>query len=265
MEIMVDKQSLDASLSRLQGAIAAKIKVTGLNVIDCIVVEAGRLCEYMIDRCPGGEDTKRRIDARVKYVFASLGENTMAKGGHMNTSSSEIQWYAFNPTGIYGVAKDYDLTKANVDGLAAVFKQTKLKSGRIVAGQRGKQTIYLWQRYFTKQSTVNALAARLKKRVGLMKASFLPALREMMLMGFKSSRSIRADALRNEAGAKGSVENNLSGLDPMVDIISNANGISFKKAQRVASEAMYQRANAITSRLAILQAHPELLGQEMLQ
>jgi len=266
MEITIDKPSLDASLAKLQGAIAAKVKVTGLNVRDCVTVEAGRLCEYMIDNCPGGENTKRAIDNRVHRTFASLGANTMAKGGHMNKGSAEIEWYAFTPTGIYGVAQDYDLTKANVDGLAEILKETKLnKKGRIIVGKRGKQTVYLWQKYITKRSTVNALASRLKKRVGLMKASFLPALREMMLMGFKSGRSIRAIALRNEANAKGSVENNISGDDPMVDIISNASGISKQAAQLVAISAMERRAGAITSRLAILQAHPELLGQEMLQ
>src|ERR1039458_8493075 len=174
MEVTIDKPSLDSSLAKLQGAIAAKMEVLHLTSKDCITVEAGRLCEYMIDRALGSIKTKNAIAKKVLTKFVSLGEEVGIKSqsswaghyrGHSESDISEgkdIEWYAFTPTGIYGIAQEMDYRNANVDGLESIYFGTEVTDkGRIVAGQRGKQTVYLWQKYVVKPSTVKALIAKL--------------------------------------------------------------------------------------------------------
>ena len=114
MEVTIDKPSLDSSLAKLQGAIAAKMEVLHLTSKDCITVEAGRLCEYMIDRALGSIKTKNAIARKVLKNFISLGEDVETKSqrhstdgklaghGHSSAGMSEgsVEWYAFSPTGI---------------------------------------------------------------------------------------------------------------------------------------------------------------------
>jgi hypothetical protein len=132
-----------------------------------------------------------------------------------------------------------------------------------VAGQRGQQTIYLWQKFLVKPSTVKALITKLQKRVGSLKASFIPSLRALEAEGFKTAETIPAAALRNEYRAKGRFNNGLNELDCFVEIISNASGAGNEKMRQIAAEAMEGRANAITTYMVKLQEHPELIGQEM--
>src|ERR1017187_7460659 len=129
MEVTIDKPSLDSSLAKLQGAIAAKMEVLHLTSKDCITVEAGRLCEYMIDRAFGGARTKKAIAKKVLTKFVSLGEEAGIKSvRHSSSGMSEgdVEWYAFSPTGIYGVAADMDYRNANVDGLESIYFGTEV-------------------------------------------------------------------------------------------------------------------------------------------
>jgi hypothetical protein len=277
MEVTIDKPSLDSSLAKLQGAIAAKMQVLKMSSRRAIGLEASHLCGYMIDRALGGTRTKKAIARKVLTKFISLGEDVEIKsesswaGHHRNHSESDIsegkdvEWYAFTPSGIYGVAREMDYRNANVEGLESIYFGTEMGGNdgdRIVAGQRGKQTIYLWQKFLVKPSTVKALITKLQKRVGSLKASFIPSLRALEAEGFKTAETIPAAALRNEYRAKGRFNNGLNELDCFVEIISNASGAGNEKMRQIAAEAMEGRARAIITRMAVIHEHPELIFQE---
>ena len=270
--IELDSSVTRDSLVRLSGAIAAKAKEFHLTNEAVLRVEGGRLCEEMIKRAPPKsiQKTKQKITSDVKHKFATLSpkaeEQQFAAGRNKLHSdfSGDVTWYDFTTSGIYGVASPQDFRNANVDGLKAVYYETKVnKLGRRVVGQRGKQTVYLWQQYLTRKATVNALVEKIKKNIGRLKASFLPALRALQSAGFKSSYTPPEAALNNESVAKGSINMNLHGDEPFVEIISNAIGAESETTVSVANQAMRSRAESITTRMAMIHEHPELRDQEL--
>ncbi len=134
-----------------------------------------------------------------------------------------MNWYAFTPRGIYGVAQDYDLTNATVAGLYATYFQTKTnKMGRIIVGKRGKQTIYLWQKYTVNEQTVKKLIERLKKHIGRLKAGWTVAWNKLGQPG----QPVPGWITRHENGARGDGIDGLGIPDqPSFTLINRALGI----------------------------------------
>jgi hypothetical protein len=263
---------LDSSLARIGGAIAAKIKATGINARTCMIIEGGRLCHTLINLSwpKDSTKTKKRIEKDITHKFGVLGMDAGVKSGTEtgrvhNPGAEEIEWYAFTPTAVFGVAQDYDLRNANVDGLYQVYKETEVNElGRIVLGTRGKQTFYVWQKYLTSKQTMQALVKRVQGHVGRMKSSFLPGLRAMEAKGFPHKDVPGYVTAHEGSMCKGSVNDMTDNPNPCVEIISNATGVGNEGMRDVARRAMEVRADAIPKRMMYIAKHPELAYQEVI-
>jgi hypothetical protein len=213
--------------------------------------------------------TKARIEKEVRAKFGSLDRDISEQSHYRHkegeiATGSDVEWYAWTPSGLYGVARERDFSGATVDELMKLNNSISINStGREVVGQRGKQTVYLWQKIVTKKATVNALIVRLKKHVGRLKASFLPALRSVQARGYSGGQNISEQVAHNEAGARGSVNDQLDSSQPSLEIKSWAVGCGSPGMQGIATTAMNIRTQACIKRMIILQQHPERLMEEL--
>jgi hypothetical protein len=255
-------------MARFNQAVALRIKVTGEAAHNVLRDEAGRLNETMMRFTPPADISKTRqnITERVSSKFSSLGTDTAHDFADYEPGEKagrgDIRWYAFQPHSIYGIARASDKTKASADDLYKIYFGTKLnKQGRIVAGQRGKQTVYLWQSIKTKASTVAKLAKRLREHVGRAKAGWLKGYRRLQSAGFSSSYSPPQYIAKHENGQERGFF--LDGLgapgNPTFTIGNTAKGIGSVKMADIARRAMLTRAVAIPKRLQYLIRHPELI------
>jgi hypothetical protein len=266
--ITVDQAALGRSIAKFNQAVALRISVTHEAAHDVLRDEAGRLNETMMRFTPPASVAKTRdnITERVGKKFGSLGTGTAHDFSDyspgVKAGSGNVRWYAFEPHAIYGIKAENDKTGASVEDLYQLYFSTKLnKQGRIVAGQRGKQTVYLWQQIKTKASTVAKLTKRLRGHVGRAKAGWLKAYRRLQSQGFSSSYSPPKYITDHENGQeRGFFVDGLGAPGgPTFSIGNTAKGIGSAKMRQIATDAMRIRAEAIPKRLQYLIRHPELI------
>lgn len=276
--ITLDGISLESALQRWNRQITDKIDWTHLAGQDVVRVEGGRLVQTLIRFTPPEDRRKSEqgMENAILSKFSLLDQARYAPSGGIahrfealhggKHGQSDVRWYAWNARGLYGVAEDYDLTKATVDGLKAVYYQTRIsrgrKKGRIIAGHRGKQTVYLWQRYLTKPATVKRLVARLKKHFGRLKAGWLVSWIELGRP--QGTYAPPQWVTRHETGARGYCLNGLGDRRyPQLTLENHAKGAGTEKTNRFVRDALVVRSEAMVKRMVFLIRHPERLGEEV--
>jgi len=213
--VKVDQARLDADLRMFANSIQAKALLIGKSSSQILKTECRRLAETLIRITPPSDDgpqakalktrygmgayarAKEKIKRDVLKKFAMLGRGDVEDyGGRygdevMNFSNKtwtetsskrghgDVKWLIWTRDYLIGVAKDYDLRAANVDGLKSIYRETKItRTGKINVGDRGRQTVLLIQKYLTKKSTVRALIRRLQANIGKLKAGWLVGWKE---------------------------------------------------------------------------------------
>lgn len=271
--ITVDKPALDQALQTWNRQITEKIEMTQLAGQDVVRKEGGRLVQTLIrftpprDRKASQDALEKRVGSRFTAQDAAgvtswhqLQHGGISGGKH---GEGEVRWYAWNAKALYGVAQDYDLTKATVDGLRTVYYETRMtKEGRIVAGHRGKQTVYLWQRYIVKSATLNKLKARLKKHFGRLKAGWLVSWIELGRPGGEYTPPGWVTA--HEQGARGYCLNGLGDPRyPQLTLENHAKGAGSEQMRELVRDALVARNQAMVRRMAFLIKHPDRMHEEV--
>lgn len=254
--ITLDQSALSQSLQRWNQSVALKQAVLGQAAEKTVLVEAGRLVESLIKLTPSAKKDNIQIDVKSKFVSLNL--------DHVRQTDGPAEWYAFQPNAIFGVAKDQDMSGASVEELYRLNKTLKVnKQGRVIAGKRGKQTVYIWKKIVTKAATVNALIAKLKKHVGRRAAGWLVSWNDLKMIGLKSSYNPPQYIAQHSQGARGYSINGL-GIkgSPEFTIENHAIGIENRSMDIVVQAALNIRADAMTKRLEYLVKYPERISEE---
>jgi hypothetical protein len=250
-----DRASLDAAMAKFSQAIALVAEQSGRDCKIVVAEQASLLADEMLKRTPplNRARTKEKIKRDVLSKFGSLNVETSRE-----SPSSGVHWYAFQPNAIFGVAADRDMTKASAQDLYDVYYKTKLnKQERIKAGQRGKQTVWLWQKIQSKTATVNALIKRLQGHVDRAKASWLPAWTILKSLAPVGAGAVPDSIAKHASGALGTFTNGLETPGaPSFTLTSFAKGIGSDKMRAIAAETMRIRAEKMVQRLVYVTIHP---------
>lgn len=235
--------------------VADTLGATGDSASKFVRYQAGQLHQTMVRLTPpkNRAKTNAAIERRVDAKFHTLRNPAF---DHTHSGSDSVEWYGFQPNAIFGVAKDSDMTKASADDLYQFYFKTRLnKQGRIVAGRRGKQTVYIWQKVTTKESTVNRLKARLKRHIGRLKAAWLPSWEELGRPGKPPAQWIA----RHAEGARGYAINGL-GIKghPQFTMANRALGAG--KLHGIAMAAMRLRSKAMLTDMRLIIAGKKRAG-----
>jgi hypothetical protein len=216
--------------------------------------QAGLLARTLIQMTPPRDlaKTREQITTRVEDTFDVLRQNTGYSGDERcggKAGRGDVIWYAFNSRGIYGVARDKDMTRADTDALyKAYFASRRLtKHGRVIAGKRGKQTVYIWQKIATTADQVAQLATRLKRHVGRLKAGWIPSWKAAGAPA-GSMGPVPEYVNRHASGARGYCVDGL-GIKgcPTFTLANYAVGASEKKLGPIMRNALAVRAKAMTA------------------
>lgn len=267
--ITVDKPSLEASLTRWNSFVAGKIDMTQLAGQGVTRKEAGRLVQTLIKITPPADrkGSMDKLGAKVEGKFHSLGEESGHSFSEFSAGSKagqgDVRWYAFQPNSIYGIKQDLDMSEASVEDLRDVYYKTQLNGdGRIVAGTRGRQTVYLWQKITTKAATVKKLAKRLKDHFGRLKAGWLPSWKDLGRPG--GTYSPPGWVTDHEDGARGYSINGLGDPRfPQFTLENHAKGAGTAKMNGLVRDALVIRSEAMVKRMSFLIKHPEKLSEEI--
>ena len=268
--VMVDQGALQQSLQRWNSFIAGKIDFIHQAGPKVVRVEAGRLVQTLIKVTPPTEPAKTRdsIGGKVDATFHVLGtENGRSwtefdQGG--KHGYGDVAWYAFQPNAIFGVAKDVDMTGASAAELYSVYQANRrqTKEGRIMAGKRGKQTVYIWRKITTLAKEVAVLKARLKKHVGRLKAGWLPTWKDLGRP--QGTYAPPQWVTQHEAGALGYSINGLGDPRfPQFTLENHAKGAGSQKMNALVKTALDIRSKAMVQRMTFLVKHPEKLAEEV--
>lgn len=161
-----------------------KVDILKLNAKDVVVREAGQLALTLMKITPPKDPKRTRdiIETKLSRKFAGAMnpsrtyENTesSAWGGDVGKKrgSGDVFWYVWTPTALYGVSKEAaDYRNANEQGVYRLLFETTA-GGKTKVGQRGKQRVYITQKYLVKPSMVKKVIARVKRHVGRLKAGW---------------------------------------------------------------------------------------------
>jgi len=200
------------------------------------------------------DKTKEKIASDVNRKFSILSTsteaNTFTVGNGGKEGRGDVHWIGSSSNSLFGITKEADMTKASVEALRKLFYSTT-KSGKLRAGQRGKQRVYISQRITTTEGTRNKLVKQIQDCVGLLRASFCTGLGEIAA----KQRPPRFVMKHVESGqAKGSFINGL-GLPGKAEftLVSNAAGVSDEKCVYFLQGALNRRGEAMMSRIQYLQ------------
>jgi hypothetical protein len=269
--ITVDQPALQQSLQRWNSYIAGKIDFTHLAGKEVVRVEAGRLVQTLIKVTPPAEPARTResIEGRVDRTFQVLGTENgrswvdLDQGG--KHGYGDVAWYAFQSNAIFGVARDADMTGASAAELYAVYQANKRqnKQGRIIAGRRGKQTVYIWKKITTLASEVRKLKTRLKSHVGRLKAGWCPAWDKLG----QPRGTYAPPRWVTDHNVEGKVQGYAINLIddprfPQFTLENHAKGAGSDTMNGLVKTALDIRSKAMVKRMTFLVKHPEKLGEE---
>lgn len=226
--------------------------VDELHMCGPVVVkqQAGLLARSLINLTPpkSAPKTKERIRSSVGGKFAILRSENPREFVQDQAGRGDVSWYAFQPKGIFGVARDKDCRQMSDEELYQLNLVTKVnKQGRLVAGKRGKQTVYIWKRFLTNPGAVSRLVKRIQEHVGRLKAGWV--------VGWRAGgapaggmNAVPGWVLKHETGARGYVVDGLGIANaPEFTMANYAVGASEEKLGPIVSSAMRVRAKAMTA------------------
>jgi hypothetical protein len=261
--ITVDQPKLEKDIAAFNTQFKARM---GLLKQRCPVIvkrQAGLLARTLINLTPPRNKAKleKKINDRVTSKFHTLGDDKTSQvysdQGSEKAGHGSIKWYAFGHTGIYGIAKDADLTNASQDLLYKLLWRKMTKSGRTVAGKRGKQTIYVWQKITTKAASVKQLADRIIGHIGRMKAGWTVGWEECGKPGRALPKWVEKHAGKGK-GARGYAVDGLGVPGAPQFIIANyAKGVNAAKAEDYMRAALRIRTQAMEKDTAFALQHPD--------
>jgi len=269
--IQIDQAQLDRDLAAFSQSVAWKAQFLGVASSKVIKVEANRLAQTLINFTPPAkrQNSEKKIEGDVKKKFELLGKgdesgmlqkytrDMRSSGGANKRGSGDVRWLLWNSHMLLGISQHYDLRDVNVDGLKAVYYQTKVtKSGRINVGNRGKQAVRLIQRYLTKRATVNALIRKFKSHVGRLKAGWVVGWQKTgsgtgMLSGGRVPDWVMQHV---NGGVRGGADVSMmqDSQIPSVKIWNTAKGVGSPYMRNLVHTALEARLNAIPKRLGQL-------------
>lgn len=265
--VEINKIELAAALQQWRGFVMAKGDAFKVAYRQVLKVEVRRLVETLVNLAPPAirGKTAKVIGERVEHKFSLLGQETNFQSLKERLTSNKsghgaVKWYAWNPSSLYGMARDVDFTDATPEMLYKIYFESGVKStGHRILGKRGKQTVYIRQKLATSPEARKALVNRLVNHLGRLKASLAIGLKQLPPMP-----SIPSWINRHFDGVRGSFDNNLKQLErPSATIKSHAKGVSSEKMTRRAKEAVDIRSKAMIKRMAFVTAHPERAAEEI--
>lgn len=201
------------------------------------------------------------IDRKVAGKFVALNnEGSKAlkhaadsESGHTSKNGTgSIFWYSFWSDEVFGVDVASDYTGATADELWELYKKTQVTSeGRVVLGNRGKQTFYIWKRYLTTKRQREALAKRIKGHGGRLKAGWVVGWRAMGAP--EGGQGPVPDwVLKHETGARGYVIDGLGVPNyPSVTIANYAVGATEQKLGPIKEKALQLRVQAMRTDITL--------------
>lgn len=190
------------------------------------------------------------VNRKFSILSTSTEANTFTVGIGGKEGHGDVHWIGSSSNTLFGITKESDMTKASVEDLRKLYYSTT-KSGKLRAGHRGKQKVYISQRITTTEGTRNKLVKQIQERVGLLRASFCVGLGEVAAKQRPPSFVMK----HVQSGkAKGSFINGL-GLPGKAEftLISNAAGVSDEKCTHFLQGALNRRGEAMMSRISYLQ------------
>lgn len=272
--VTIDKQDLDRQLNRWQQAIAFKAGQINQAMPRVLKKECQRLVNELIRYTwpVDPEATKADIWKNVTGSFNSLGEQSEIKfenyeaGG--KAGRGDVRWISSTSTALYGVQQDKDMRKAKADALYEVYWASRrvraIKQGGsyILKGNRGRQKVKIAAHIAAKASQVKKLAARIKKHVGRLKASWLPS---WIALGRPNSGGAPPRLVtQHEDGARGDFRNELGNKgNPSFTLISYAKGCGSETMRERLSAALRFRAEKMIARIPYILKHPEKISEEV--
>ena len=243
------------NLAHFNTQMARYVDELGMAAPVVVRQQAGLLARTLIQLTPPKSIsvTRGKIQSRVEDTFDVLRESHWHSGEALlegpKAGQGDVRWCAVTRKGIYGVAKDKDLTRASTNELyEAYFANRRLtKEGRVIAGRRGKQTVYIWQKIATTRSQVDRLASRLKNHVGRLKAGWLPSWKEAGAPG-GSMGAVPEYVMKHAGGARGYFVNGLGVQGcPTFTMANYAMGARERTLGKIMRDAMRVRAKAMAA------------------
>jgi hypothetical protein len=263
--ITVDQAALSRSTAKFANAIADRIKQTKMAAEDVLGVEGVRLCEEMIRRTPPKNRSRLedKIERRVNSKFVGL---VTEFGPKENKPDSEGNlWYEYRSDFITGMPPESNKFKTSVEDLYQLFLKGEKQRGLLNVGHKGRQGLRLRYKWTTSRAKVQRLAAKIKEHIGREKASFVPALAQLM---FRTHRQVKMPpkwVMRHIDGKQRGTFIDMTQAPelPSFTIISTAKGIGSDLMKVIANAAMKKRAASIARYTIELVKHPELIGKEL--
>lgn len=237
---------------------AAGVKLEGSNGEEgrkFVTREAGALASTLIKVTPPGDRAKTaaKITSKIEGKFHQLGQggrDFTPGADSQHGAGGDVNWYAWDDSHLYGVAKAADMTKATAGDLYNLMWNTTSRG--MIMGQRGKQKVRIWQKITVKSQTLKKLIARVVGHIGRQKAGWLPSYDTIAAKGgfAASSRPPGPWITRHRNGARGDCVDELQTNNaPAITLINFALGIS--NAENSSRGALRIRIEAMTKNMSL--------------
>jgi hypothetical protein len=230
----------------------------GLAGPEVVLNQSGLLSRTLIEISPPlrKEQTAKKIDASIDSKIVSVAAPPREFFGTMGgkNGSGDVDWYAWYPTALYGVKREADMLEATPEELFAVLKKVA-PDGRIDAGMRGKQHVWIWQKIVARKATVLKIKKMLKDRIGRLKAAWVVCWQdsgspngsvgpvpEWVMKHAPGSRNLQTGFTVNGLGIPGF---------PTFTITNQCAGVSQLIKQHLMDDALGIRAKAMAADLAL--------------
>lgn len=221
-----------------------------------VTKQAGALTTALINVTPPGDRSKTAAKIKEKWEgkFQQLGtacRDFTPPVDSKHGAGGDVNWYAWDETHLYGVTKACDMTKATAEDLYQRFWKTTGR-GMLIAGQRGKQKVRIWQKLTVKASTLAKAIARVINHIGRQKAGWLPSYSVIAAKGgfAASARPPGPWITKHKNGARGDCIDELQTANaPAFTLINWAVGIG--KASAHVSAALKVRIKAMETDMSL--------------
>lgn len=220
--------------------------------------QAGLLSRTFISITPPRvkRETAKKIEDNInsKIASVSIPERAFSQPFGGKAGRGDVHWYAWSSTALFGVKRDADMLSASADELYDVLKRIK-PGGRIDAGWRGKQHVWIRQKITARAAAVKKVIDRLKKRIGRLKAAWAVcwqdagaptgssgAVPDWVMQHVPQSRQLRNGFTVDNLGVRG---------HPSFSIVNNAAGVSQLRKLDLFEQALKIRCKAMETDLAL--------------